>query len=89
MCARKTPLKNLLDLTGKLPWEERRKKVGGELTEVMSALYTSMCSANTGAWAARDARCPPGWEMTKARLCPQSLGDEMSGSDRELKDVGR
>lgn len=35
------PLKSLLDLTGKLPWEEKEKQGRWELKKVTSALHTS------------------------------------------------
>lgn len=39
--------------------------------------------------AAQDALWPQGRGITEAGLCPQGLEDEMSLSDRELRDVGR
>lgn len=53
-------------------------------------LYTRRTRlANTGSWGHQDMLCPQRQGMTEAGLCPQSVEDEMSLSDRELRDVGR
>lgn len=83
------PQKRLLDLTGKLPWEEKEKQGRWELKKVMSALHTlDVLSKRSlpGRWG----RAVPAREADdSAWLCPQGLEDEMIRGDSELRGVGR